>query len=139
MKSLNKIVIAVFLLVTFNVALAQNPKSQFIINATGKVLTDKGIEVGWIENDGSIKNAQGVLVGKIVGSKVLDKMGNKIAEVSSDGSLKDGKGKIIYTVLTTDASGNCKIVDASGKEVAKVHENYKMQGSCAFHCLKNFK
>lgn len=140
MKNLHLLLAAVFaVMITFSVSVAQNYKSQFSINAAGKAANDKGVTLGWIQEDGTIKNAKGEVTGKIMKNEkeaaLLDKLGKKMGAVSGDGVLKDAKGKVMYTISTADENGVCKIIDASGKEVGTVHENYKQQGACMYHCL----
>lgn len=145
MKTLNKnlflLLITVFFV--FQHGIAQNYKHPLNINSQGHVLDERGVKLGWIEEDGSIKNKDGVVVGKIqktAGEAIfLNKSGKKIGTLSKNGTLKEINGKVLYTISTADESGVCKILDASNREIGTVHENYKQQGACAMHCLKGDK
>lgn len=140
MKTLKTILFALTaILVTSTVSIGQNYKSQFNVQSTGQIVNDKGVKLGWIEADGTIKNAKGDVVGKIEKkdkeAELLDKLGKKMGGISEDGTLKDGKGTILFTISTDDESGVCKILDGKGKVVGTVHQNYKQQGACLYHCL----
>jgi hypothetical protein len=123
------------------VANAQSYKAQFKVDDTGKVSNEKGTRLGTIESDGTIKDANGKVVGKLIksdnGSELMNHLGKKMGELLDDGTLKDAKGKTMFTISTADEAGICKILDKNGKPVGTVHENYKNQGACAYHCLAN--
>lgn len=129
----------VAMLLFFNISIAQNYKSQFNVRSTGEVVNVEGVKLGTIETDGTIKNAKGEVVGKIVKNDLLDKVGKKLGAVSEDGTLTGANGKVLFRVSTADENGICKILDANGKEVGTVHANYKQQGACAIHCLRQKK
>jgi hypothetical protein len=144
MQNLKFLILSVFAIVlTLNIAAAQNYKAQFKVNASGQAEDANGTKLGWIEADGTIKNSKGEVVGKVAKkdkqAEVLDKLGNKIAEASENGTLKNNKGQILFTVSDADKNGECQIKDKSGKVVGVVHENYKQQGACIYHCLAQKK
>jgi hypothetical protein len=134
------------LLITLSVLIStlsfgQNYKSQFHIDKTGKIENETGTQLGTVDQDGTIKDSKGRVVGKVVKSgketHLTDHLGKKMGELLADGSFKDDKGKVLYKLSTPDENGICKIIDKSGKEVGTVHENYKQQGACAYHCLSH--
>ena len=139
MKTFKKFLLALMALATIQFVSAQDYKHPFNVKSSGEVVNQKGEKLGWIEADGTIKNAQGEVVGKVQmkdkQAVFLDKLGKKAGAVSENGTLTGTNGKVLYTISTADENGNCKILDASGKEVGIVHENYKKQGACAIHCL----
>jgi hypothetical protein len=144
MKILKTILLSLLaLMLALNISVAQNYKSQFNVKSTGQVENDKGVKLGSIEADGTIKNAKGEVVGKVAkkdkGAEILDKLGKKMGAVSESGTMTGANGKVLYTISTADENGICKILDASGKQVGTVHENYKQQGACAIHCLSKKK
>jgi hypothetical protein len=135
--------IKLLLLITLSVlfvsaSYGQSYKAQFKVDNNGQATNDKGTKLGTIESDGTIKDAKGKVVGKLInGTDLTDPLGKKMGEVLSDGTLKDVKGKTMFTISTADQAGICKILDKNGKEVGTVHENYKKQAACAYHCLAN--
>lgn len=136
MKNVKWFIIALAtLILTAQTTHAQNYKQPFNVSEKGQVLNEQGVKLGWIEGDGTIKDAKGKIVGKVVKSELHNTTGKKMAEILADGSIKDADGKILYTISSADENGLCKILDASGREVGTVHQNYKQQGACALHCL----
>ena len=134
---------ALALVLILNIAVAQNYKAQFKVNSSGQAEDANGVKIGWIEADGTIKNSKGDVVGKVAKkdkqAELLDKLGNKVAEASENGTLKDNKGEVLFTVSDADKNGECQIQDKSGKAVGVVHQNYKQQGACIYHCLAKKK
>jgi hypothetical protein len=144
MKTLKLAELSVLALVlTVNMSVAQNYKAQFKVNSSGQVEDAAGVKIGWIEANGTIKNSKGEVVGKTAKkdkqTELLDKLGNKVAEATETGTLKNTKGEVLYTVSDSDKNGDCLIKDKSGKTVGIVHQNYKQQGACIYHCLAQMK
>lgn len=140
---LSLVALTAALALEINFSKAQNYKEQFKVTASGKAENAQGTALGMIEQDGTIKNSHGEVVGKIVKkdkqTELLDKLGNKVGEALETGSFKNVKGEVMYTVLEADKNGECQIKDKSGKLVGSVHENYKQQGACLYHCLHQSK
>jgi hypothetical protein len=133
------ITMLLILLATFSLH-AQNYKAPKI-DASGKVMNEKGHHIGNISAEGVITDANG----------------QKIASIDPDGFLIDaasgkklGKGEkngnfIPYFKETPDKgwtidaplNGTCLVKDEKGNVKAIVHENYKQFGACAAHCLSN--
>ncbi|WP_285544349.1 DUF3659 domain-containing protein [Dyadobacter frigoris] len=130
-----------FIIVTAVMSFGQNYKQPVpSIDAKGKITDKDGKHIGWVTQDGLIKNASGT----------------KIAHMDSNGDVIDAKtgkslgkteknGNYIYHFpagsnqkLTVSApmNGTCEVKDAKGKTVLLVHENYKQYGACALHCLQ---
>jgi hypothetical protein len=144
MKTLKLVLFSVAALaLTVNISVAQNYKAQFKVNSSGQAEDANGVKIGWIEADGTIKNSKGEVVGKTTKkdkqAELLDKLGNKVAEVSENGTLKNTKGEVLFTISDADKNGECQIKDKSGKMVGTVHQNYKQQGACMYHCLAQMK
>jgi hypothetical protein len=144
MKTLKIATLSVFAFVlTLNISVAQNYKPQFKVNSSGQAVDANGVKIGWIEADGTIKDSKGEVVGKSVKkdkqAQLLDKLDNKVAEATETGTLKSTKGEVLYTVSDADKNGECEIKDKSGKTVGVVHQNYKQQGACMYHCLSQMK
>jgi hypothetical protein len=144
MRNFKLFILSVFALaLALNISVAQNYKAQFKVNSSGQAEDANGVKLGWIESDGTIKNSKGEVVGKVVKkdkqAEVLDKLGNKVAEALENGTLKNKKGEVIFTVSDADKNGECQIKNKSGKVVGTVHENYKRQGACLYHCLSGKK
>jgi len=141
MKTIRLLTLLSLSILIANLSYAQNYKSQFNIDKSGKIQNGKGTQLGTIEQEGIIRDSKGHVLGKVVksekGSQLQDPNGHNHGELSADGTLKDQKGNVLFTIGTADQNGICKILDNTGKEVGTVHENYKQQGACAYHCLAN--
>ncbi len=145
MKKLTTIVFAtVGLLLSISLSHAQDYKHPYgLVSKEGKITDPSGKQIGSITADGIIK----------------DEAGTKIAQVGADGNLVDAKtgksighapknGTFIYyfdkntsDTLTTSypMNGTCEVKNSKGETVAVVHENYKQNGACAYHCLAMHK
>ena len=127
------------LVFAIQIASAQNYKAP-AIDASGK-FTDKG----------------GKMMGKMTKDGMMDDKGIKVAHVDSEGNLVDSKsgkklgkveknGNFTYHYMETSdsknftigppAQGVCEVTDDKGNVVLLVHENYKAQAACAYHCAK---
>jgi hypothetical protein len=123
-------------------AMAQAKKMQKVSDV-GILTSDAGVKVGTIEMNGTFKNANGMVIGKVVknakdASKYdyYDGTGKVAAIISADGTVKDLNGVVLYTLSAPDANGYCTVYDASGAEFGKVHEKYKHKGVCLMHASK---
>lgn len=131
----NFLVMVLAMVIAIQFANAQDYKHPYNVKENGEVVNEQGVKLGWIEKDGTIKNAKGEVIGKKVKNQLNDKVGKKMGAVSEDGTLTGKDGKVLFRISTADENGICKILDANGKEVGTVHQNYKQQGACAIHCL----
>ncbi|MBY0426135.1 MAG: hypothetical protein K2Q22_10895 [Cytophagales bacterium] len=143
MNTIKKLGLAVIgILFAFSFANAQNYKAPKI-DAEGKIANVEGVHVGTVGKEG-----------------VLDPKGSKLAHIDTDGSLIDSKtgkkigkaeknGNFIYVskdspdgqkfTVSVPENGICDVKDASGKTVMQIHENYKAQAGCAYHCSQMAK
>lgn len=122
------------------------------------------VQIGYAQNykapnidaSGNFKNKNGKSIGKVSPEGVMDAIGTKMASVDAEGSLIDASGKKLgkaekngnfsYVnpesgktknfVVSEPSNGVCEVKDENGKTVLLVHENYKTQASCAYHCLQ---
>lgn len=140
MNSIKTIAIAAIgMMVLATTSFAQNYKAPKI-DASGKFTDKKGVKIGTMTTDG-----------------MMDNMGMKMAHLDSDGNLLDTKtgkkmgkaeknGDFMYMMSETGdgksfkigapSNGMCEVKDENGKVVLLVHENYKMQSACAYHCAQ---
>jgi hypothetical protein len=126
MKRLQSIMLVLFVLVvTATASYAQNYKKQHI---------------GWVTNEGIIKDTAGVQIAHVDsnGNLVDMKSGKNIGKAAKNGNYVYHSEKSKEETLTVSApmNGTCEVKDKSGKTVLLVHENYKQYGACAYHCLK---
>lgn len=121
-----------------SMAFAQNYKAPKI-DASGNFMDAKGKKIGTITKDG-----------------MMDDMGMKMASIDAEGNLIDANGKklgkaekngnFMYKfsetgdgknfVVGAPSNGICEVKDEKGNVVLLVHENYKAQAACAYHCAQ---
>ena len=140
MKTLKTISLAILGVVfAANVSVAQNYKAPKIDGA-GKIMDMDGKGIGTMSKDG-----------------VMDEKGTKMAHIDGEGNLVDSQtgkkmgkaeknGNFMYQFSETadgknftvgaPANGICEVKDDKGKVVMLVHENYKAQAACAYHCAQ---
>jgi hypothetical protein len=118
---------------------AQNYKAPKI-DALGKFTDVSGGYLGTVSKDG-----------------VMDAKGKKQAHIDSEGNLIDSKtgiklgkaqknGDFVYNFAETKdgknftvgvpSEGMCEVKNKKGDVVLLIHENYKAQAACAYHCAK---
>ena len=142
MKTLKTISLAILGVVfAANVSVAQNYKAPKI-DATGKMFDKNGKHIGSVNTKGEIMDTMGTKIAYMdsEGSLVNVKTGEKMGKGEKNGNFvpiykgtADKKGMTVSAPM----NGTCMVMDASGKVVAEVHENYKQFGACAVHCLHN--
>jgi hypothetical protein len=110
-----------------------------------------------IDASGKFSDGNGVSMGTVTKDGVMDDMGMKMAHIDGEGNLVDTKsgkkmgkaeknGDFMYKMsetadgkkltVGTPSNGMCEVKDDMGKTVLLVHENYKMQAACAYHCAQ---
>jgi hypothetical protein len=140
MKTLKTIALAILGVVfAINFASAQNYKAPKI-DATGKIMDMDGKGIGVMSKDGAM-DEKGIKMAHIdgEGNLVDSKTGKKMGKAEKNGNFMyqfsetaDGKN---FTV-GAPANGICEVKDDQGKVVMLVHENYKAQAACAYHCAQ---
>lgn len=141
MKTIKSFLLALLVIVTTSsIALAQNYKAPKI-DASGKVTDESGVFIGSVTVDGVITDAKGVKIGYIDANGMLvDSKGEIMGKPEKNGNFTPyfhGTSDKATWTTTAPANGTCLVKNAEGKVVAEVHENYKMYGACAIHCLQH--
>lgn len=128
--------LALLTLVVMTSAQSQENYKHPHLNSSGKVLNEKGEELGWITQEGIIFNAKGEKVAFIKGTEVTDASGKKIGKIEKNGAYFNASGEPVFTVESNGKGEQCNLYDPKGKVIGTVHESYKNQ-ACAIHCLYN--
>lgn len=109
-----------------------------------------------IDASGKLSDAHGNHIGTFKDGAMMGHDGKKMSTIDPEGNLVDANGKKIgkaekngnfmyFTKETSDgknfnvgapAQGICEVKDDQGKVVMYVHENYKAQAACAYHCAQ---
>lgn len=134
------ILLAVSLLFLGQMLFAQkftDPKGNVIVDARG-IIYQQGMKVGLITKDSIIKNAKGKKIAFLrPGGALEDANGKIIGQMGKDGrTYYSANGQLVLQVKSDTNSETCDILDANGKVVGNVHNNYK-QMACVVHCFTN--
>ncbi len=139
MKTIKKVALSILgVVLALNFAVAQNYKAP-AIDASGKMTNSKGEHVGTFK-DGAMMGHDGKKMATIdAQGNLIDAEGKKVGKAEKNGNFKyfskqtpDGKN----FVVGAPAQGICEVKDDKGKVVMLVHENYKAQAACAYHCAQ---
>jgi hypothetical protein len=130
--------ILVFMLMVFAITLAKSqefpPKHRGMhprLQADGKVVDEKGKQLGYITNDGKVCDITGKVIGIIAETGDVTAANGKgiVGVIQKDGSFKSKKGHVV----TTGGDGQVMV---AGKMVGHVDEAYKTKShACALHCF----
>lgn len=141
MKTIKSIaMVAIGMMVAASTTFAQNYKAPKI-DASGKITDEMGTHIGTISKDGTMMDNMGMKMAYIdaEGSLVDSKTGKKIGKAEKNGNFmyyskgtSDGKS---FSVSTPN-NGICEVKDENGNVVLLIHENYKAQAACAYHCAQ---
>ena len=115
-----------------------NYKAQFpfSIDSVGTIKDADGTTLGTVSKEGIINNNKGHKVAFIdENGNLVDSTGKVMGKAAKNGNYHNAKGELIYTVKPTKGQ-QCEVYDKSGKVVASVHDNYKLQAGCVSHCMK---
>ncbi len=130
--------ILVFMLMVLAFTLVQSqelpPKHRGMhprLQADGKVVDEKGKQLGYITKDGKVCDVTGKVIGIIAASGDVTTANGKgiVGVIQKDGSFKSKKGHVVTT-------GGDGAIMVAGKMVGHVDEAYKIKShGCAVHCF----
>lgn len=138
LKSIKMLTIGMMVATTS--AFAQNYKASKI-DASGKLVDSNGVHIGTITKEGLINDPSGMKMAHIDndGNLIDAKTGKKMGKAEKNGNFmyimsetQDGKN---FTI-NPPTNGICEVKDEKGNVVMLVHESYKAQAACAYHCLQ---
>ena len=112
-----------------------------------------------IDASGQFTDGNGVKIGTVNKEKecVMDENGMKMSNTDAEGNIIDTKtgkkmgrieknGNFFYNfpesadgkkfTISVPSNGMCEVKDEMGNTVMLVHENYKAQAACAYHCAQ---
>lgn len=138
MKTLSIQLALLMVLILANIGVAQNYKMPYL-GSDGKLKDANNNVIATISTNGTSSDNMGMKMAHIdgEGNLVDSQSGKKLGKAEKNGNFmyyfsetKDGKN---FTI-GAPTSGMCEVKDEKGNVVLLVHENYKMQAACAFHC-----
>lgn len=131
---------AVILLLAGQMLLAQpmtDSKGHRILDYKGRVYLES-MKLGKITKDSIVKNAQGKKIAFVrQGGILVDANGKTLGRMGKDGkTYYKENGQYVFQVRDNANAETCDILDADGKVIGNVHNNYKPL-VCAMHCFMN--
>jgi YHS domain-containing protein len=129
-------VIALFL---GQILFAQQPVDSKgrVIDAAGNVSIG-GTKLGTITMDSIVRNANGKPMAFLKSGGVLvNSKGRTLGRMGKDGkTYYNAKGAVVYQLKENTDTETCDVLDADGKVIGNVHNNYKAM-ACTLHCFSN--
>ena len=108
-----------------------------VIDAKGNVYID-GTKLGTVTMDSIVKNANGKPMAFLKpGGVLVNSKGKTLGRVGKDGlTYYNANGAVVYKLKENTDSETCDVLDADGKVIGNVHNNYKAM-ACTLHCYSN--
>ena len=138
MKKLAIVIVAVMVFIGQNLyAQTIDSKGRRVIDAQGDVYID-GTKLGSVTMDSIVKNANGKPMAFLKsGGALVNSKGRTLGRMGKDGkTYYNANGAVVYTIKENTDSETCQILDANGKVIGDVHQNYKAM-ACTLHCFSN--
>jgi YHS domain-containing protein len=108
-----------------------------VIDATGNVYIG-GTKLGTISMDSIVRNAKGKPMAFLKpGGILVNYKGRILGRMGKDGeTYYNADGAVVYQVKDNTDTETCDVLDANGKIIGNVHDNYKAM-ACTLHCFSN--
>ena len=137
MKKLSIIILFAIGLVGQNLMAQTVDSKGRVIDAKGDVYID-GTKLGSITMDSIVKNANGKPMAFLKSGGVLvNSKGRTLGRMGKDGkTYYNANGAVVYKLKENTDTETCDILDAKGKVIGNVHNNYKAM-ACTLHCYSN--
>ena len=137
---MKKLPIIILFIVGF---ITQNLFAQ-AVDSKGRVIDSKGdvyisgTKLGSVTMDSIVKNANGKPIAFVKSGGVLvNSKGKTLGKMGKDGkTYYNADGAVVYKVKENTDTETCDILDANGKVIGNVHNNYKAM-ACTLHCFSN--
>ena len=114
------------------------------VDSKGRVIDSKGdvyingTKLGSITMDSIVKNANGKPMAFLKpGGILVSSKGKTLGRMGKDGNTYyNANGAIVYKFKDNTDTETCDVLDADGKVIGNVHNNYKAM-ACTLHCYSN--
>ena len=108
-----------------------------VIDANGNVYID-GTKLGTITMDSIVRNANGKPMAFLKSGGILvNSKGKTLGKMGKDGlTYYNADGAVVYKLKENTDLETCDVLDANGKVIGNVHNNYKAM-ACTLHCYSN--
>lgn len=137
MKKIAIVVITFMVFIGQNLAQAVDSKGRRVIDAQGDVYID-GTKLGSVTMDSIVKNANDKPMAFVKqGGVLVNSKGKTLGKMGKDGkTYYNAGGAVVYKIKDNTDTETCDIMDANGKVIGNVHNNFKGT-ACALHCFSN--
>ena len=137
MKKLSVIIALVVLVLQISFAQKPIDSKGRVIDASGNIYMG-GTKLGSISKDSILTNAKGKKIAFLKsGGTLVYVNGKTIGKMGKDGqTFYNAEGTVVLKVKDNTDSETCDILDADGKVIGNVHQNYKAM-ACTLHCFNN--
>jgi hypothetical protein len=137
---MKKLPIIILFIVGF---ISQNFFAQ-AVDSKGRVIDSKGdvyingTKLGSVTMDSIVKNANGKPMAFLKSGGVLvNSKGKTLGKMGKDGkTYYNANGAVVYQLKENTDTETCDVLDANGKVIGNVHNNYKAM-ACTLHCFSN--
>lgn len=114
------------------------------VDSKGRVIDSKGdvyiggTKMGSITMDSIVKNANGKPMAFLKpGGILVNSKGKTLGKMGKDGlTYYNANGAVVYKLKENTDTETCDILDANGKVIGNVHNNFKAM-ACTLHCYNN--
>lgn len=136
MKKLAIVIIAFMVFIGQSLAQAVDSKGR-VIDSKGDVYIS-GTKLGSITMDSIVKNANGKPMAFLKSGGILvNSKGRTLGRMGKDGkTYYNANGAVVYKLKDNTDTETCDVLDANGKVIGNVHNNYKAM-ACTLHCYSN--
>lgn len=139
-STMKKLSLVIILVVAF---IGQNLFAQSV-NSKGRIIDAKGdihvgtTKIGSISKDSIVRDAKGKKIAFLKSGGILvDAKGKNLGKMGKDGNtFYNADGTHVLSVKENTDTQTCDIMDANGKVIGNVHNNFKPM-ACTLHCFVN--
>ena len=132
------------ILILLTLGLGQSLLAQSTVNSKGRVIDAAGnvyygtTKLGSVSKDSIVKNATGKPIAFLKSGGILvDSKGKTLGKMGKDGkTFYNADGAFLFTIKDNTDSETCDVLDAKGKVIGNVHNNFKAT-ACTLHCFSN--
>lgn len=138
MKKLSIVILFIMGLVSQSLFAQITPTSKGrVIDAKGSIWVG-ATKIGSVSRDSIVRNANGRKIAFVKeGGILVNAKGETLGKMGKDGNTYyNADGALLYTLKENTDTETCNVLDAKGKVIGNVHNNFKGM-ACTLHCFSN--
>jgi hypothetical protein len=143
MKTSSKMILVLLGIIMTITVNAQDYKHSYgFVDKHGKITDSTGTHLGWITPSGVLQDNNKVTIAHVDlnGNLIDQKTGKSMGRAPKNGTfVYHFKESTDTLTIGAPQNGICEVKNVKGETVLMVHENYKQNGACAYHCLAMHK